>query len=427
MLFGTCGRDSDGERSLEYEILPGKGPGTDEEIKVLVATTLVQTFCSAAMLIAPTLAPQLAASLGVSAALIGFQMSFLYCVAMVVSSQAGTWVRRHGACRISQYAMALVAAGCLLIAQASPLALISGTVALGISYGLTNPAAAHLLTRFTAVRRRNMVFSIKQTGVPLGGALAGVTAPPIAQSLGWQATFVSLALVAAVTTLLLQGTRARWDNDRQPHSRASGFTSLHVLRESRPTLWLGLTGGCLAAGQLSLLTYLVVFMVEDLHIGLVVAGLIMSAVHVSGVCGRIVWGVVADRLGASLTVLSALALAMIALFLLTTSIDADWPRWLVVTIFIAAGSTAVGWNGVYLAAVAQRTPDRVSEATGAVLVLTYLGVLVGPSAFALTVTATGSYAAGFMLPAGFATLALVFLALCRRATRHHERSASRRA
>lgn len=135
-------------------------------------------------------------------------------------------------------------------------------------------------------------------------------------------------------------------------------------------------------------------------------------------------GVVADRVGASLTVLSALTLAMIALFLITTTIDADWPRWLVVTIFIAVGSTAVGWNGVYLAAVAQRTPERVSEATGAVLVLTYLGVLTGPSAFALTATVTGSYATGFMLPAGFATLALVFLALCRRAT-HHQRTASR--
>jgi hypothetical protein len=54
-------------------------------------------------------------------------------------------------------------------------------------------------------------------------------------------------------------------------------------------------------------------------------------------------------------------------------------------------------------------------------------VLIGPSAFALVVTATGSYAAGFTLPAGFASLALVFLALCGRATHHHEQVASKRA
>jgi predicted MFS family arabinose efflux permease len=399
------------------EAAEAPGIRSNQQYVVLTCTTLVQAFSSAAMLLVPTLAPQLARSLDIPVALAGLQMSALYGVAMLVSAQAGAWVQGHGGCRISQYAMLLVVLGCLTIAGSSPLLLLLGTAALGFSYGLTNPAAAHLLTRFTTPARRNLVFSIKQTGVPLGGMIAGVCAPPVAYWLGWQAAFVGLALMAGLLALGLQGWRSAWDDDRRPGRRARRFSSLYVLRHSRPTLWLGLMGCFLAAGQLSLLTYLVVFMVEELSIALVAAGLVMSAVHLSGVCGRIAWGAVADRVGSSIAVLSALALSMAGLFIATALIDADWPRWLVVAIFCALGATAVGWNGVYLAAVAQRNPpDAVSDATGAVLALTYLGVLMGPSLFALVLSASGSFGLSFLLPAFFAALALVCLALCRRAT-----------
>lgn len=397
------------------------GVKPNEQFIVLASTTLVQAFCSAAMLAVPTLAPQLAESLDLPIALIGLQMSVLYGIAMLVSAQAGAWVKRKGGCRISQHAMLLVVLGCLMIAGSSPLTLLLGTVALGLSYGLTNPAAAHLLTRFTTPHRRNMVFSIKQTGVPLGGMIAGICAPPFAHRFGWQWAFVGLALLAGLTSIVLQRWRTGWDDDRRPGHRSGGFSSLKVLHSSPPTLWLGLTGCCLAAGQLSLLTYLVAYMVEDLLITLVTAGLVMSAVHFAGVCGRIAWGAIADKVGSSLVVLSCLAVAMAGLFMSTTLIDADWPRWIMVTVFVALGATAVGWNGVFLAAVAQRNaPDTVSDATGAVLVLTYLGVLIGPSSFALVLSTTGSFGLSFLLPAAFSVLALVCLALCGRATVRHE-------
>ena len=385
---------------------------------VLVATTLVQALSSAAMLLTPTVAPHMATTLGLSIALLGFQMSLLYCVAMLVSSQAGALVRHSGGCRTSQYAMLFACIGCAIILFATPVSLLVGTLMLGVSYGLTNPAAAHLLTRFTAVRHRNLVFSIKQTGVPLGGVIAGIGGPPVAQWLGWPAVFAGLALIAATMALAMQPVRARWDDDRSTRGHAAGFGALRVLARSRPTLWLGLMACCLAASQLCLLTYLVAFMVEDLGLGLVVAGLVMSAVHLSGVCGRVLWGLIADRISSGLAVLSGLAVTMILLFAGIAAIAPDWPFGFMVALFVAAGATAVGWNGVYLATVAQRNPPHlVGEATGAVLVLTYFGVLIGPSLFALMLTFTGSYSLSFLLPAGFAALSLGCLLMCSRAGR----------
>lgn len=124
-------------------------PGPREGWWVLAATTWVQVLCSGGMLLVPTLAPQIAAAFGVATNLVGLQVSLLYGVAMLASLQSAVVARRLGGCRASQLAMALVMAGCLMALLGTPLALLATTLLLGLAYGLTSPAAAELLTRFT--------------------------------------------------------------------------------------------------------------------------------------------------------------------------------------------------------------------------------------------------------------------------------------
>ncbi|HSP59313.1 MAG TPA: MFS transporter [Halomonas sp.] len=381
--------------------------------EVLAATTWVQVLGSAGMLLVPTLAPQIAASFGMPTRLVGLQISVLYGVAMLSSLQAGAVARRMGACRTSQGVLLLVAAGCLIAVTGTPAALLVTTLLLGVAYGMTNPAAAQLLARFTPSERRNMVYSIKQTGVPLGGVLAGMVAPPLAEAWSWHAAFLALGVVALLTALVLQRRRGLWDSDRDPSARLQGLGSLAVLRRRRPIFWLGMAGFCLAAAQLSLLTFTVAFLVEELFMTLVMAGAVMSVIHVAGVLGRVGWGFLADRLGRSVTVLYGLAGSMVGLFSVTALLGAATPTWLVMALLIAAGATAIGWNGVYLAEVARRSPHlEVGEATAAVLVLTYMGVLTGPALFSLIVGLSGSYAIGFLLPAASSALAVVCLFAC---------------
>ncbi|MFQ3790341.1 MFS transporter [Halomonas sp. A29] len=391
-------------------------PSRAEGWWVLAATTWVQVLCSGAMLLVPTLAPQIAAAFGVATKLVGLQVSLLYGVAMLASLQSAVVARRLGGCRASQWAMALVLAGCALALFGTPVALLATTLMLGLAYGLTSPAAAELLTRFTPAERRNLVFSIKQTGVPLGGVLAGLLAPPLAAYWSWHAAFLAIGVTCLGMLLLLQCRRALWDEARQPTARMRGSGSLAVLRNQLPMRWLGAAGFCLSAAQLSLLSFAVAFMVEERLLTLVTAGVIVSVVHVAGVTGRIGWGVVADRLGRSLPVLLGLAFIIMVVFLVLALLGVFLPTWVVVVLLVLAGATAVGWNGVYLAEVARRCqPGEVGEATAAVLVLTYMGVLVGPALFSLIVWVTGSYAIGFLLPAATGGLAILCLQQYRRA------------
>ena len=55
----------------------------------------------------------------------------------------------------------------------------------------------------------------------------------------------------------------------------------------------------------------------------------------------------------------------------------SWP--LLLGVAFAFGVTASGWNGVFLAEVARLAPEgRVGEATGAVLMFGFAGLIVGP-------------------------------------------------
>src|SRR3970282_215610 len=104
---------------------------------------------------------------------------------MATSLISGVLIRRWGALRTNQAGLAFSGIGVALMATPSLIVLAVGSVLTGFGYGLTNPAASHLLMRVTQPKTRNLVISLKQTGVPLGGVAAGLTAPTLALGFGW--------------------------------------------------------------------------------------------------------------------------------------------------------------------------------------------------------------------------------------------------
>src|SRR5699024_3262722 len=116
--------------------------------------------------------------------------------AMMTSLLGGAAVHRWGACRVSQASLALSAAGVLLITVPSLITIVIASLIIGLSYGLTNPSASHLLSQVTSPANRNAVFSIKQSAVPMGGAAAGLILPHFAVSIGWQTGLILVAVAA---------------------------------------------------------------------------------------------------------------------------------------------------------------------------------------------------------------------------------------
>ena len=136
---------------------------------VLALTTATQSFSTLGILALAAIAPAAADALGVSPALIGYQVGLVFFGAMLSAAVAGGVVTRYGAVRASQLSLWAIAAGCAISATGSMPALVLGAIVMGLGYGIPNPAASQLLGRIPSHRSMNLLYSIKQTGVPIGG------------------------------------------------------------------------------------------------------------------------------------------------------------------------------------------------------------------------------------------------------------------
>jgi MFS family permease len=365
----------------------------------LPLTLVIQAMVSMALLTLPVMAPVIAQDFQVSPALVGVYVAITYAGAMVASLTGGAAVKRLGAIRVSQVGLMLCALGLLLCTLPWVGTVALGAVCIGLGYGPITPASSHLLARTTPKHQMSLVFSLKQTGVPLGSLLAGAIVPTLLLGLPWQVCMAVVAGVCVGCAAISQILRDKLDEDRQPNLTTQGVSWIQPIRLVLAHRALASMAACsfmFSMVQLSLTTYLVTFLHDDLAYGLVAAGLALSVTQFGGMAGRILWGYVADRwLGASRMLL--ILAAMMALGALATStLTHDTPKSVVIALLLAFGASAIGWNGVYLAEVAKRAPEGMaSVATGGTLVFTFFGVVVGPPVFGALSALFGTYRAGF--------------------------------
>jgi len=363
----------------------------------LFATTTCQALATLAVFVLPVLAPAVTRDLGVPPHLIGWQVAVVYVFASLGSGLSSGLLARWGPARTTQAALLAAMGGCLLIATASLPAILLGSALIGSGYGQTNPAAAQVLSRLSAPARRNLVFAVKQTGVPLGAALAGLLLPSLALLLGWRATAGLVAAALALAALALSAFRRFWDAERDPAAplRAGTGSALAELRTSPGLVALAVTGALFAAIQLALGAYAVTMLVEEFHWGPVAAGAAAALVQVAGAVARLCWALLADRWHAGLPVLAVIGLGSAgAAALLPLAVP--WPVPAALVLIAILGFCAAGWNGVLIAEAARMAPPgRAGAATGGVLACTFAGVVAGPSLFALMVGLLGGYSMAF--------------------------------
>ncbi len=385
-------------------------------VAVVAATTAAQVAAVMGSSAFPVIAPELAVKLGVEPSLVGYQISLIYGTAMAGSPFMGNLVPRWGACRAMQVGLVTAVLGLLLAMTAGFAAIIAGSILLGLSLSVMQPASAHLLFRFSPTENRNLIFSIKQTGIPLGWALMGAIAPAVTVALGWRWALGVVVIASLATAAAIQLPRAAWDDDRgaSAGARRGLLAGLRLVWRYPALRWLSLMSFCFAFVQLCFATFGVTMLVEDIGYSLVAAGFLLSLVFAAGVTARILWGWVADLVGDSLLVLVALGLVMVLCCILLTSISSAWPGWALMVLFVVFGATGVSWNGIFIAEAARLAPQgQVSPAVGGAMVWNFGGVLAGPALFALTYKLVGSYTGTFWLlvlvgAAGCAFLAAAF-------------------
>lgn len=377
----------------------------------IVVVFLLQTVAAFLTRAVPIASPAFMAEFGWDESWIGYLSAANIIGAMFILLAGMGLMRRIGSVLALQLSIMIGAASLLLFQYPSIAMALLASALIGLSNGTANPAGSEVLMRFTPAGHHNLIFSIRQAGVPLGGVVAGLAIPLLIDWLGWRMAFVVSAGVAFAATAALLPFRGRIDGPR-PAAPAARFRLSDIAvpmrsLSSTPGLWrIVIVGAVFSVAQSCWFTFAVTYLVVGLGYSLGTAGLVFAVMQAAGVVGRIALGVIADRTSSAAT-LAAVAVLSASVTVAFALARPDWPLWSMMLLAAIAGATVSGWNGVQVAETARRSPRTlVAETAAGNVMIVFVSNMLSPIAFAAFVAATGRFDLGFMIAGACSLLCL---------------------
>ncbi|MFJ3055010.1 MFS transporter [Herbaspirillum sp. NPDC087042] len=347
----------------------------------LVVLTAIQVATSFAATAVMTISPLLAASLGVSSKWVGLYTAVLYAAAAWSSIHFGNRVHRLGAFQVSRLCLALCAGAMLLIGSGQLAAVLAGSVLMGLGYGGITPASSYFLSQSGPMRNRSLLFSIRQSGVPAGAALAAVLVPPLTDHLGILWAFVVPGLIGLVAAAAFT-EKSPVDHAAHASANATPGASVWSLLSSHPPIRiLAIVAFVFSGLQVTTIAMLVPFLHGFQAMSIEQAAILLTVFNLVGVVFRLVWGRCVDRgvpaqqmLGLS-GLLGALGFAIMA-----WSAFAAANLLLLLVAAATLGMAVVAWNGVLFSEIAAIVPrEKVGQATGLCVFAGFIGVVLMPT------------------------------------------------
>ncbi len=280
-----------------------------------------------------------------------------------------------------------IGGGGLVAAAAAPSkwVLLASLFVFGIGSAAVPVAGAGALFVAYGPGRRGWALGVRQTAVPLGGAIAAITFPPLYALAGAAPTLLFTAAAVVATgvwfALVVGDARgpARGETERPFRSiwRADGMQRLLLV------------AACYIVVLQALLTYIVPS-VRDAGYSELTAGVAYFAINVAAMLARIAWGRVADRHGGTRRVRTLVEVGLVAavgglLFALALHVG----PFAVIPAAVLFGVGALGWNAlVYVSAGERAAPELAGRSVAvAATVVFVLSGLVTPLLGALADTA----------------------------------------
>lgn len=378
---------------------PAAISGAAHRWRILGAALLVQVTISIVTLGFPALVPFARSDLGLSRAEVGLFATVQSVGTMVALLPAGWAVDTLGERRVLVFG-GIATCGLAILAAFAPsfLILLPLLILIGFASATPTPAGSSAIISAFSLRDRGFVMSIRQTGVPLGGAIAAVVLPPVALIAGWREALILagvLTAAGAITARFLMPLTA------SPAARSrlgAGLRSIRYVATHDATV-VGIAGIFLALGQFALLSYIALYLVETWHMSVATGSLFLVAANVGGVAGRLLWGTISDRLfnGVRRTPLIAASLGAVAGFVILAWLPPATPGVVLMILVLLLGATVIGWNGIYITLLSEiASPEMRGRSVAYGMTLTQVGIFGGPPLFGLLVDLTHSYRIGWL-------------------------------
>lgn len=386
----------------------------------IAAIFILQTTTSFLARFIPIIAPAMSDEFGWGGSSIGYLTATNSLGGLAILVAGSTLMKQVGGMRTLQLCLLLGAASMALFLHSNVGVALAACFVMGLSGGTANPAGSEVLQRFSPPGKRNLIFSIKQAGVPLGGVIAGLIIPIMIAVAGWRIALFACALLVALPTILTWRMSAGLDDTSDTerwhfslpglHSLYTLWVPLQSLMSNGGLLKTSIVGSLFAVSQSCWFTFTVIYLIDGLGYSLGLAGVVFAVMQAGGVLGRIAWGWLSDRLRSATASLSMVAILSATTTVLLGLSKPEWPFWSIVALAFIAGCSAASWNGVHIAEVARRSPPNlISETSAGSSILVNLVNMLVPAAFAAFVAFSGRYDYAFGCAGICTLLVLVFL------------------
>jgi sugar phosphate permease len=236
-----------------------------------------------------------------------------------------------------------------------------------------------------------LALGIRQTAIPIGGAVGAAMLPVLASAGGTRLAFFALG-GACVAGAVVAGVFMRGAPPRAPEPADSRLP----LREAR--MWL-LGGGTALylTSQIAITGFVVLFLHEHRHVSTHAAAALLAGINILAIGARIGAGHVSDLMRTRLRPLRAIGVALTAATA-AVAVLVDAPLAVLAPMFVVAGVLSMTWNGLAFAAAAETAGvARTGVALGFQQTLLGVVIAVAPPAFAAI--AESSWRAAFLLSA----------------------------
>src|SRR5690625_4500058 len=340
-------------------------------------------------------------NLHLSMSQIGMFPAALFLGQSLVSIPAGILTDRLGSKKmIFMIVFALSGSFILMSFSISFIIILLLMIIAGFAYGSSHPTTNRGIIYWFDVKSRGTAMGIKQMGVTAGSALAALLLLPLAKAFSWQISFFTAALILLLVGFCIYILYKEPQQDMQEKSQAAVYTTknsfyeLLFLLKHKSLMLITLSAMLLSGSQMILNTFIILFAYERLGISIILAGVLLGISESGGSVGRVVWGVISDRLfkGERIIVLLIISILVAIVSVVVVRLPSGISFYIVAIIVFVFGFGTSGFNGIWMNATTEMV-DRAKSgaATGVSITFGSWGVIFFPPIFGLILDLTDSY------------------------------------
>lgn len=266
-------------------------------------------------------------------------------------------------------------------------------IVVGIWYGSAQTGGSTAIVKWFPNKHRGLAIGIRQTGIPIGGALASIVLTYLYQHHHLSSVHLAQGLMAVGGGLLFLLLY------KEPKQHATATAPLipfkekmRAIRHNRALYPLFFVGMVMMSLQMIIIAHFMSYLHHEGGYTLTEAGRYLSLILLGGMLGRMVLAWMSDQYFAQKRE-PLLVLVMVATFLMVGCLPfVIHSKGLMIIFCSVFGFLALGWYSIYITCVTEQSDSQaVGLTVSAALTINQFFIVLAPTVYGLLVAVFSSY------------------------------------